>query len=267
MRVRTLLLSAGAVLLAACGGDGAAPAGNPGPMPSPAPTPAPTPTPTPAPTPGPKPTLGSEVVEFSFMNDSAGFTAAVADFAPGQESAVAFAAAPERVPSPLAGVAGYALSSNNPSNDVFMYLWRLVGGLAPNTPYIVTVSIRFATNAPPGCPGSPGENVTVKAGATSLAPANVTAGGRITVNFDKGDQAQGGANAAALGNFAQATAAGTCGQPLYSEKTLTTGSTAPTVTSDAAGRLWLVIGTDSGFSGPTKIYYLGGIATFSPVQN
>lgn len=251
--------------LSACGDSGSMSA--PAPIQTVPPAPTPTPTPTPAPTPGPKPTLGSVVSEFSFANDANGFQAAFSDFAPGQEAAVAFTAMPERVPSPLAGLSGYGVSGANPSNDVFMYVWKLVTGLAPNQPYQVTVSLHFATNAPPGCPGSPGENVTIKAGATPIAPANVTQNGRVTVNFDKGNQATAGANAAVLGNFAQTIVAGTCGQPLYAEKSLNTGATAPTVTSDGSGQLWLVIGADSGYAGTTKIYFLDGIATFSPTTS
>jgi hypothetical protein len=60
------------------------------------------------------------------------------------------------------------------------------------------------------------------------------------------------------------TASGTCDQPLYAEKTLTTGASVPLVTSDANGQLWLVIGFDSGFVGRTKAFLLDGAATFSP---
>lgn len=263
MRVSHMFLSSSILLLAACGGgDASTPA--PAPTSPPAPAPTPTPTPTPAPTPGPKPTLGSLIVDFSFANDSNGFTAGYSDYAPGQEQAVAFAAAPERLPPPLSALGGLAVSANNPSNDVFIYIWKLVTGLAPNQSYMVTVSVRFATNAPPGCTDGRGENVTLKAGAAPVRPATVIQAGHVTVNFDKGDQAQSGANVVSIGNLAQASAAGTCAQPLYAEKTLTTGATTPAVTSDGNGNLWLVIGADSGFSGATKLYFLDGQATFSP---
>lgn len=264
MKKRPVLGISLVVLLAACGGDGTMQAGTPSPSPTPMPSPTDTPSPTPAPTPGPKPTLRSVVSEFSFANDSNGFQAGFSDFVPGQEPVIAFSAMPERLPAPLGNLAGFAISGANPSNDVFMYVWKLITGLTPNTSYQVTVSLHFATNAPPGCPGGPGENVTVKAGATAAQPANVTQLNRVTVNFDKGNQATGGANAAVLGNLAQLTASGTCAQPLYAEKTLTTGANAPLVTSDANGQLWLVIGFDSGFAGTTKVFLLDGAATFSP---
>lgn len=267
MTKRPLLGIALVVLVAACGGDGTMQTGTPNPTPTPMPSPTDTPSPTPAPTPGPKPTLRSVVAEFSFANDSNGFQAGFSDYVPGQEPLVGFSAGPERLPAPLGNFAGYAIAGANPSSDVFLYVWKLITGLTPDTPYQVTVSLHFATNAPPGCPGNPGENVTVKAGAVAVQPANVTQFNRVTVNFDKGDQATGGANAAALGNFAQTTASGTCDQPLYAEKTLVTGANAPRVTSDANGQLWLVIGFDSGFAGRTKAFLLDGVATFSPATS
>jgi hypothetical protein len=262
MRAPVFLGLATLVALSACGDDGSAPL----PQPTATPLPTPTPSPTGTPTPGPSPTLGARVIDFSFVNDTNGFQAGYSDFVPGQEPTIAFRAAPEQLPAPLDHLSGFAVSAPNPSNDIFVYIWKPVTGLAPNTRYQVTVSLHFATNAPPGCQGGPGENVTIKAGASDVEPATVTQLNRVTVNFDKGNQATGGTDVAAIGNFAQVTAAGTCDQPLYAEKTLTTGAGAPMLTSDASGRLWLVMGADSGFVGRTKIYFLDGQATFSPVM-
>ena len=247
-------------LLAACGGDGQTSSGivvNPAPTPTPTPTPAPVPTPPPPP--GPKPTLGSVVFEISFANDSAGFQALAADYAPGQEGALALSAGPERLPAPLNAQSGFAISAGNPSGDVFAFAWRLVTGLSPNVSYQVTVSLRIASNAPPGCPGGPGETVSIEAGASAVPPATLSQSGTLVVNFDRR------ANLATLGDFAQSVAAGTCAAPLYAEKTLNSGATAPIVRSDPNGQLWLVFGIDSRFAGTTKIYHLSGAATFSPV--
>ena len=261
MRASAFVAFATLAAMAGCGDDGS----NPLPQPSPTATPLPTPTPTGTPTPAPSPTLGSLVVDFSFANDANGFQADYSDYVPGQEPTIAFRAEIEQLPPPLANRAGFAVSAPNPSNDLFIYIWKPVSGLAPNTRYAVTVSVHFATNAPPNCQGDPGENVTIKAGAIAVQPARVVQLNRVTVNFDKGNQAIGGADVAAIGDFTQSAPAGTCAAPLYSEKTLTTGATAPVLTSDASGRLWLVIGADSGFVGRTKIYFLDGEATFSPV--
>jgi hypothetical protein len=58
---------------------------------------------------------------------------------------------------------------------------------------------------------------------------------------------------------------GTCESGIYALKTLRSPQDRiPTLTADASGRLWLVIGTDSGFEDRTEIYYLEGAATFTP---
>jgi hypothetical protein len=52
------------------------------------------------------------------------------------------------------------------------------------------------------------------------------------------------------------------GTPL---KTLSTDAGGAIVKTDADGRLWVVIGTDSGFEGTTEIYYLNGTITLTPI--
>ena len=73
----------------------------------------------------------------------------------------------------------------------------------------------------------------------------------------------GGDQVFTIGDF---TGGGTCMGGIYRLKTLSSGAdNSPIVRSDASGRLWLVIGTDSGFEARTEIYYLEGSATFTPV--
>jgi hypothetical protein len=58
---------------------------------------------------------------------------------------------------------------------------------------------------------------------------------------------------------------GSCNQSFYALKTLKSPvDRIPSVTADASGRLWFVIGTDSGFESRTEIYYLEGAVTFTP---
>jgi len=211
----------------------------------------------------PPPTVA---IDFSFAAGLDGWEASYADYTLGMEPSIAFASGFRQLPSPLQTTSGFLLSSRNVSDDVFMTITRPVTGLVPNTRYRVDISIAFATNAPPGCigvGGAPGEAVVVKAGATATLPAKVQQGSYVTVNYDKGVQSTGGANAVVIGNIAQA-APGDCNQPAYQRKTLSSGAAGPLVTSDASGRLWLVIGTDSGYEGLTELYYLDGRATLTP---
>jgi hypothetical protein len=206
-------------------------------------------------------------VASSFAAGFDGWQASYADYTPGQEATIGFASGHEQLPAPLDASAGVYLASDNRSDDVFMYLWRPVTGLAPNRRYRVEVSVTFATNAPAGCfgiGGSPGESVYLKAGASPREPANVITNGLVVPNFDKGNQAESGLDAVAIGDFTQPTPGDDCLAPSYQRKTLTTGNSPPFVTSDAEGRLWLVIGTDSGYEGHTRAYFLELTATLTP---
>ena len=62
------------------------------------------------------------------------------------------------------------ISGVNRSDDLFMFYKGQVGGLQGGTTYQVSFQVEFATIAPSGCigvGGAPGENVYIKAGATT----------------------------------------------------------------------------------------------------
>lgn len=206
-------------------------------------------------------------IEFSFATDTAGWTADFTDYSVGMEPILELVSGIRRLPAPLADRSGLLLGGTNRSDDLFMYITRPVTGLVPNRRYRVSLQFTFATNVPAGCAGiggAPGESVYVKAGATATEPMKVTRGGRIESNIDKGGQATSGRDVVNVGDFTGG--GGSCGdgQGVYRLKTLSTQGRDPLLTSDASGRLWLVIGTDSGFEGRTEIYYLDGVATLTP---
>jgi hypothetical protein len=156
------------------------------------------------------------------------------------------------------------LSGNNHSDDLFMFIKRKVTGLTPNTPYTLVFEVELASNAPKGsvgAGGSPGESVYLKAGASEIEPVKNVQGDRYVLNIDKGNQSDGGSNAAVLGDIAT---------PLtVAEYTLITRNNAspsaePLIAqSNSAGDIWLMIGTDSGFEGTTTVYYTNVKVLFS----
>ena len=252
---RRAMLFSGCAFVAGCGGDGG------GSAPSP-----------------PPPVVR---VPFSFANGTDGFTADFADYAPGQEigdQGIRFLSGIRRVPAPLNARTGLLVAGTNRSDDLFMYIWRPITGLVPGQRYRVAVEFTFATNVPPDCVGvggSPGEGVTLKAGAAAREPAKSVQSNLVLTNIDKANQRQSGREAIVVGTFAGG--GGTCSSGTYRLKTVSTASPeqnpppeplspgALLVTADGAGRLWIVIGTDSGFEARTEIYYLEGVATFTPL--
>jgi len=175
----------------------------------------------------------------------------------------------ERLPAPLEDRRGIFLSGENAPDDLFMYIFRRLDGLAASRAYRVDTKIIFATNAPPDCVGiggSPGESVVIKAGATDAVPTRVLeADNYVGSSIDKAQQTNDGTEMKIIGNFAQTEPGGACSGAQYALKTLDSAGNGPVVTSDAQGRLWLVIGTESGFEGRTTIYYLEGRVTLTPV--
>jgi hypothetical protein len=210
-------------------------------------------------------------VPFSFAASTDNFTADFSDYSPGMEvgdQGIRFQSDVRRLPAPLDNRFGLLLGGTNRSDDLFMFIWREVSGLVPGQRYRVDTEVLIATNVPPNCVGvggSPGEAVVIKAGASPVRPAKAVTQNRFVVNFEK-DAAGlpvGGNQVFTIGNFAGG--GGTCTAGIYALKTLRSpADRIPTVTADATGRLWIVIGTDSGFEARTEIYYLEGATTFTP---
>ncbi len=145
-------------------------------------------------------------------------------------------------------------SGKNHSDDLFMFIKKKITGLTPNKMYEVDVALEIASNVPKnmiGVGGSPGENVYIKAGASTIEPKKVLdkTDNHYRMNIDKGNQAQDGADMKLVGNFANGIE--------REEYVLKTLKTPPSilVKANANGELWVVVGTDSGFEAKTTIYY------------
>lgn len=161
------------------------------------------------------------------------------------------------------------ISGNNHSDDLFMYVKKMVTGLAPDTEYTLTYEIEFASDAKKGSfgvGGAPGESVFLKAGATEIEPKSVIDGQMYLMNIDKGNQSESGEDMVKLGDISvSADATG------YA---VTSRSNSPydpnsdyhqpiVVRSNSRGELWLIVGTDSGYEGITTLYYTRITAVFS----
>jgi hypothetical protein len=206
---------------------------------------------------------GDVNVSYDFSQGPQGWTAGVADYTPDTASLVNFTADVRRLPSSL-GSSGLFMSSRNVSDDVFMYYTGKAEGFVPGATYTTTFAVQIASNAGEGCAGvggRPGEDVLVKAGASSVQPVAVPdASGWLRMNIDKG-AAGGGANAAVLGNIAVGDG---CGENnAWRRKELTSAPDVISVQAATDGSVWLFVGTDSGFEGETSIYITQFSASFT----
>lgn len=211
------------------------------------------------------------VLEPSFQTGATdGWVVDFADYPQADEKEYDLESGVRSLPAPL-DVSRKALyvSGSNHSDDLFMFLKRRVEGLTPGATYRVRFEVELATRAGSGCVGiggSPGESVYLKAGATPAEPTVVReSDGYLRLTVDKGQQAVGSASIPTIGDVSNGS--DRCdGEAPYRLKTVDSAlnqgvepaiPAAIEATADSAGRLWLIVGTDSGFEGTTSLYYAG----------
>ena len=195
---------------------------------------------------------------FDFATGAQGWAAGFADYPEGGEAAFDLEAGPRPLPAPLdTDRSAILLSGDNHSDDLLMYVVRAVEDLTPSARYAVRLTVTLATDAPTGCVGvggSPGESVWVKAAAVGGEPARaVDESQHWRLAAGMGNQSDPGPDGQVLGTVA--TANTDCANRVYATKTLSSPASLVAET-DAAGRLWLVVGIDSGFEAKTAAYLM-----------
>ena len=192
---------------------------------------------------------------FTFNSDAEGWTVGFADLPVDYDQSIyELDHAYRPLPDGLEG-RGIYVQGHNRSDDLFMFLKRRVEGLRPGAEYKVFASVDLATNVPAGLfgiGGSPGESVFVKAGASAVEPVTVVDDNLyLRMNIDKGNQSRGGEAMVVIGNVAHPDVF----DMEYQIKTLDNVNMPLTVNADEEGRIWLIVGTDSGFEGLSAFYY------------
>jgi hypothetical protein len=196
-------------------------------------------------------------IEFDFSNGQQDWAAGFVDYPVGKEIEWALSSSLAPLPAPLNGSRkGILLTGANHSDDLFMYVTREMPGLTARRTYAARFLVTIATNAPRDCAGiggAPGESVVLKVGGTSLVPQRVVdAAQYYRASFDHGQQLRSGREASAIGDLANSNT--NCLTPRYELKQFDSGTTPITITTDASGRFWLVVGAESGFEGTTSFY-------------
>jgi hypothetical protein len=165
------------------------------------------------------------------------------------------------------------ISGNNHSDDLFMYAYKKLNHLKPNTRYQVSFSLEFASNANKesiGAGGGPGTSVYMKIGVAPQKPVRyVDSGHYYRMSLDKGNQANDGKDMILIGDV------GVDNQDsLYRLKTLPYQPTEEMLekinnyqfTSTKNGEGWLVFGTDSGYESTTSLFYTNVVVTFKEMD-
>jgi hypothetical protein len=192
---------------------------------------------------------GLEIISLSydFNNGLQGWTADFTDYPVGETllSDTIYRWTAETAPSPKDGSNSIKLSCENPYGDIFMFIKRKVSALRPNTTYTVVYDIELASNI------TSGQGLVLKAGGSELEPKKVIENDYYTLNLDKGDDFSSGENLIAFGDIGLSTEA--------SYAVVNRGnanSYSPLIVrSNSKGELWLIVGTESLYSGTNYVYY------------
>ena len=195
-------------------------------------------------------------IDFDFSRQDHHWQAGFADFPAGNVDHYGMDSRAEKLPAPLdTSKLSLMIQAINRSDDVFMFLKKRIPGLPKSTEFSCQFRLAFATNARPGAVGvggSPAHSVFVKVGAVPFEPlASKANDDHIRMNLDKGNQANGGKDMIVIGDISnelpnsmdyRVVERKHTGKPLK-------------VRTSPEGELWLIVGTDSGFEGLTRLYY------------
>lgn len=204
-------------------------------------------------------------VTVDFNSGIDGWATGTADYTESTKpTEVVFAAKP--LPAPLSGK-GFYLSSRNNSDDVLTYVKRQVGGFVPGARYALNFELRYVTDAANGCMGvggSRGEGIWMVAAASTNDIVLVTdpASGYQHLNIDRGNQASSGKQGKVLGT--QGADGLNCAGGVFAAQ-VRKSSEAIEVQADQDGKLWVMLGADSGFESANAVYLQGAVISAKPL--
>ena len=192
-------------------------------------------------------------MNFDFEGGDSGFLPIFADLPAVEGTEEFYELEHGHVTVPVEGAGkGMFLSGNNHSDDLFMGYYRELAGLTPGERYVFQVTFQLATDVEGGLigiGGSPGASVYVKGGVTARKPVAAETEERYyRLNLDKGNQGTGGADMALLGDM-EKYAPQRPGE--YEFKTFAFAAEA---VPGEDGKVYLILGTDSGFEGTSSWY-------------
>ncbi len=216
--------------------------------------------PIPIPTPRPTPQPGGTTIGFTFQQALDPWRSVFADFAAEREPFLGLDARLVSLPRELNGGRGLLLSSQSAIEGHFSGAWRQVSGLRPHSSYKIEFRLTLASNVARGCTGTfarAAEGLIVKAGASSVVPEpNRT--GLVRLPLDKGVNTGSGRNMVAVGDLTVPELTTCAPTNRFYAKTFASQGKGPVVSTDSVGRLWLILGVDSNFGGPSRYYIIDG---------
>lgn len=190
----------------------------------------------------------AETITYDFNRGAQEWTAHFADYPQGDEEFFELESGVRKLPVEISPTrSGFYISGNNHSDDLYMFLTREYQAV-PGDTYRINFRVTFDSNAPSNCigtGGAPGEGVSMNANVLNTEPEIfVDELNHIRTKFEHGTFISNLANGIECEDSKDEYVSLTRTQTMT--KTIRTGKT---------GKLWFVVGTDSGFESTTAIYY------------
>lgn len=185
---------------------------------------------------------------YDFNQGSLGWSAHFADYPSGDEEFFELDSGVRNLPPEISTTRkGFLLSGNNHSDDLYMYLTKEFDA-EPGATYTVKFRVTFDSNAPSNCigtGGAPGEGVSMLGNVLNTEPETfIDELNHIRTRFSHGSF---------ISNLANGIE---CEDSKDEYVSLTrTQTTTKRIRAPKSGKLWFVIGTDSGFESKTALYY------------
>lgn len=203
------------------------------------------------------------------------FSVCYADYPVGQEKFFELHSTPNvQLPSEITSAQhSLKISGNNHSDDLFMYAYKKLHHLKPNTRYQVSFSLEFASNATKdsiGAGGAPGDSVYMKIGLVPQKPTRyIDSSNYYRMNLDKGNQGLDGKDMILIGTISVDNY-----DSLYRLKSLPYQPSEEMLekinnyqfTSTEHGEGWLIFGTDSGYESTSTLFYTSVVVTFKEIN-
>ncbi len=198
-------------------------------------------------------------LDFDFRGGALGWTADFAGYHPAYNTNGIYelAAGIRFMPRKLTHVPrrGFYIQGNSRSPGLIMFLKRRLAaenGIVAGQSYRIEYAANLASDVPNGCAGiggPPGESVHLRTGASPIEPLAVEqVNGGLVLNIDI-MTATSPAGDVANGLDCESAS------PLFPFALFQRSAEYPSVTANANGEVWLFVGTGSGFSGRTRLYY------------
>ncbi len=186
----------------------------------------------------------------TFQEGTDDWTGDFAYYESGQDSSVKFnislANIPFRTDSTLRGL---RVEGTNTGDSLFWFIKRKITGLDPTLTYKVAYRINLSTSYPDTV-GSSGRITYIKAGASTEEPKKVLSSGYYNTSILKGAIGRNGTEMLLLGN-----AGNKLDSVAYRSIVRDNANLAVEVKPNAAGEIWLCVGTETKYKGQILLFF------------